>query len=94
MENWNTRKEESLYRAEFKMYWDGEKVKKFRNMLGLSQNEFSEILGIHQANLSLYEKGRKIGNTDIIGKLTNTLENWKEKRIQHLQSEIDYIKSF
>lgn len=36
----------------------GNRVKKLRLQLGLSQDEFAEILGFSQNNISRYEKGK------------------------------------
>jgi len=92
--NWEQRKSESLSRANFKMNWNSEKIKQFRNLVGLSQNEFAELIGIHQATLSLIEKGRELKDIDTINKLSSVLEDYKNKRINHLKNEINFLKSF
>jgi len=91
---WEIRKSESKTRAIFKMNWDSKKLLKFRKLLGMSQNEFANLIGIHQAVLCNYEKGRAVAQTEIMEKITNICNEWKDNKIKHLQSEIEFIKSF
>lgn len=94
MSDWETRKEESKTRAVFKMNWDSEKLTKFRKLLGFSQNEFANLMGIHQATLSNYEKGRAIAETETMEKVTSICDEWKEKKIKSLEAEINFIRCF
>lgn len=92
--NCDLRKSDNLLRANFKMDWNTEKIKQFRNIIGLSQNEFSQLLGIHQATLSFIEKGREIKDVETISKLQNVLDTYKKKRIAFLKSEIEFLNNF
>lgn len=92
--SWEIRKTESKLRAVFKMNWDSEKLTKFRKIIGFSQNEFANLIGIHQATLSNYEKGRAIAETETMEKITSICSEWKENKIKHLESEIEFIRSF
>lgn len=92
--SWELRKKESKYRAEFLMNWDGKKIKMFRQLLGISQNEFCCLIGIHQATLSNYEKGRTIGDTELMKKIEKVCNEWKEKKLKSLHTEMEFIKSF
>lgn len=92
--DWENRKEESTIRAKFLMDWDGKKLKMFRQMLGISQNEFCCLIGIHQATLSTYEKGKPIKNIETMDKIVKVCSEWKENKIKALEKEIEFIKTF
>lgn len=92
--DWETRKSEAEIRANYKLNWDSDKLKKFRNLLGFSQNEFCNLIGIHQVTLSNYEKGRTVGDTVTMEKILNACDKWKENKIRLLEAEIRYIKTF
>lgn len=94
MNDWETRKEESKLRANFRFNWSGEKLMMFRRMLGCSQNEFSNLLGIHQSVLSNYEKGRTITDLELMKKIESVCSEWKENRIKSLEAEINFIRCF
>lgn len=49
----------------------GERLKKFRKSIGVSQSEFAERLKIHQPNLSEIEKGTRTLGGGILQKLMN-----------------------
>ena len=91
---WEERKLNSAYRAKFLMNWDGKKLKMFREHLGISQNEFCCLIGIHQATLSNYEKGRTIGDTEVMRKVEKVCNEWKENKIKSLEAEIQFIRLF
>ena len=46
-----------------------ENIKRIRNILCIDQRDLSEELGLSQAAISLYERGKRIPRIQIIGKL-------------------------
>ena len=92
--NWEDRKIEALKRAENKSKWNPKRLKMFRLLGGWSQNEFSQVLGIHQSTLVNYEKDRNLSDKKVIDKLNVFVSEYKKKRIGDLLKEIDFLETF
>lgn len=94
IKNWQQRKEDALNRAKLHSNFSSDKIKMFRNILGLSQNEFSQLLMVHQSQLSKWEKGDKIRDIVALENLNKLVQEWKQKKIKQLISEIEFIENF
>lgn len=92
--NWIERKENAEKRGKLNIRFTSGKIKMLRNVLGLSQNEFSQIVGVHQSQLSKWEKGDKIRDIVALEKMNEVFEKYKTDRIAHLQAEINFLQTF
>jgi DNA-binding XRE family transcriptional regulator len=92
--NWEERKQEALNRAENKLKWSPKRLKMFRLLGGWSQNEFSQLLGIHQSTLVNYEKDRILSDSKVIDRLNVFASEFKKNRIGELIKEIEFLETF
>ncbi|PWK17055.1 helix-turn-helix protein [Arcicella aurantiaca] len=72
----------------------GQQVKKMRLEMGLTQREFSLKIGLKtQSPLSKIEDGF-MDCIPYSSKIKEVFEEYKQKRIAHLEREISFLRSF
>ncbi len=75
------------------MNWNGKKIKQFRVLRVISQNELAKEIGITQPTIAKLEMGvLKIEKYK--KKLDTSLQNWKDYKLQELREEFEFIEQF
>ena len=75
------------------MKWNGKKIKQYRLLRVMSQNQLAKDLGITQPTIAKLEMG-VLRIEKYQKQLDLSLKRWKEDKIKELRQEIEFIETF
>lgn len=68
-------------------------IKKVRKEKGLSQKELAEILGVHQVNVSEYERGTQYPSLERLVQLAEALDLTLDELVEYKKAHEKYTNS-